>query len=195
MVRTGEKVENVSRDGAVFRLQTPVARVSRAPGRAGDGTSRLAAAAGRFRRGAGQGLLRHRRDGGLLRHAGWLVIGGGDSAIESALGLANQDGTEVALVYRGEAFSRVKDRNRAKIDAAIASGRVRPFFRSQVREIRPDVIVLDVDGETSILPNDDTVVRIGGDAPYAFLERLGVRIVQKEIALTTESETETARAG
>ncbi len=194
VVRTGEKVENVSRDGAVFRLQTPVAeyrarRVVLAMGRRGS-PRRLGV--------SGEELDKVFYD--IVEMEAFCgrrvaVIGGGDSAIESALGLANQDGTEVALVYRGEAFSRVKDRNRAKIDAAIASGRVRPFFRSQVREIRPDVIVLDVDGETSILPNDDTVVRIGGDAPYAFLERLGVRIVQKEIALTTESETETARAG
>ena len=33
-----------------------------------------------------------------------LVVGGGDSAVESALGLANQRDTEVTLSYRGEAL-------------------------------------------------------------------------------------------
>ena len=55
------------------------------------------------------------------------------------------------------------------------------MFRTVVREIRPDVVVVDADGETTILPNDDVIIRIGGDAPFAFLERLGVRIVQKDV--------------
>ena len=38
-------------------------------------------------------------------------------------------------------------------------------------------------GEARILPNDDVVVRIGGDPPSAFLEQIGVRMVKKEIPL------------
>ncbi len=51
-----------------------------------------------------------------------------------------------------------------------------------MREIRHDVTVLEVGGETTILPNDFVVVRIGGEAPYPMLERLGVRIVEKELS-------------
>jgi thioredoxin reductase len=120
-----------------------------------------------------------------------LVVGGGDSAVESALGLANQAGTTVTLSYRGEQFARIKERNREKLEAAAAAGRVRVVLQSQVREIRNDRVVLDVRGETELLPNDDVIVRIGGDAPYAFLERLGIRIVQKDVPLADES----AKAG
>jgi thioredoxin reductase (NADPH) len=116
-----------------------------------------------------------------------LVVGGGDSAIESALGLANQSGVEVTISYRGEAFSRVKDRNREKLDRAVAEGRVRLLLRSEVREIRADVVVLELLGETTIVPNDFVVVRIGGEAPYAFLERLGVRIVLKDVPIPQEA--------
>ena len=94
-----------------------------------------------------------------------LVVGGGDSAIESALGLANQPGTTVHLSYRGSDFARAKDRNRDKLDAAVAKGTVTLLLGSTVREVRADVVVLDVGGESMILPNDDVVVRIGGDAP------------------------------
>ena len=111
-----------------------------------------------------------------------LVVGGGDSAIESALGLANQAGTTVTLSYRGDAFTRLKERNHARIGAAIADGRVTPLLRSSVREIRADVAVLDVDGATRIVPCDDVVVRIGGEAATALLEQLGVRMVTKELA-------------
>ncbi len=116
-----------------------------------------------------------------------LVVGGGDSAIESVLGLANQEGTSATLSYRGEDFTRVKERNRAKLDAAVEAGRVGVQLRSTVREIRPDRVVLDVAGESAILLNDDVIVRIGGDAPYAFLERLGIRIVQKDVPLPSEA--------
>ena len=62
---------------------------------------------------------------------------------------------------------------------------------TQVDERLPDLVVLDVDGETTILPNDTVIVRIGGEAPSAFLEKLGVRIVEKDIPMPRE----TARAG
>jgi thioredoxin reductase/ferredoxin len=113
-----------------------------------------------------------------------LVVGGGDSAVESAVGLASQKGTEVTLSYRGDDFTRVKERNQAKLAAEEERGRVRVVRRSRVREIRAADVVLDVDGRPRELANDYVVVRAGGDPPFAFLERVGVRIVTKEIALT-----------
>jgi thioredoxin reductase len=112
-----------------------------------------------------------------------MVVGGGDSAVESALGLANQPDTEVRLSYRGETFSRIKPRNQEKLDRAIAAGRIIPMLQSQVREIRSNVVVLDDHGATSILPNDTVIVRIGGEAPSAFLEKIGVRIVEKDVPI------------
>ncbi len=116
-----------------------------------------------------------------------LVVGGGDSAVESAVGLATQADTEVTLSYRGDAFGRIKERNRAKIEAERARGRVNVLLKSQVREIRPECVVLDLDGQAHILPNDHVIVRIGGDPPFAFLTQLGVRIVTKEVALGSPS--------
>lgn len=119
-----------------------------------------------------------------------LVVGGGDSAIESALGLANQVGTTVTLSYRGTDFTRAKERNREKLQAAIAAGRIEALLSSEVREIRPDMVVLEHDGCLRLVPNDGVVIRIGGEAPYPFLERLGVRIVTKEVALPTLSKSD-----
>ena len=184
-VRTERKVEGIQRDGASFRVTTPneefrARRVILATGR--RGTPRRLGVPGEDL----EKVLYDIVEMEVFAGQRVLVVGGGDSAIESALGLANQTGTEVALSYRGEAFSRIKDRNRSKIDAAIAAGRVRPMYKSTVREIRKDVVVLDIEGESSILPNDFVVVRVGGDAPYAFLERLGVRIVQKDVPIPRE---------
>ena len=90
----------------------------------------------------------------------------------------------MVLSYRGETLSRVKDRNREKFEAVVAARAVVPCFKSQVREIRSDSVLIDVDGEPRVLANDFVVVRIGGDPPHGFLQRIGVRIVPKEIALS-----------
>ena len=50
-------------------------------------------------------------------------------------------------------------------------------------DIRPDAVVLLVGGQRRILPNDDVIVRVGGDPPYAFLQRAGVRIVRKDVPI------------
>lgn len=117
-----------------------------------------------------------------------LVVGGGDSAIESAIGLANQIGTTVTLSYRGDAFTRLKARNRARIDAAISAGRVTAIFESEVREIRDGVAVLAVGATTRIVACDDVVIRIGGEPSTALLEQLGVRMVTKELVPPASGE-------
>lgn len=112
-----------------------------------------------------------------------LVIGGGDSAVESAVGLARQAGTSVHLSYRGEGFDRVKERNRAKLDEAVKSGRVRLVLGLTVAEIRAGCVQLHTPVGVIEIPNDDVVVRIGGEPPAAFLDRIGVRRVVKELAM------------
>lgn len=186
-IRTNERVENVVREGPHFRLQTSAdevraRRVVLAMGR--RGTPRRLGVPGESLDKVYYDITEME----AFRERRVIVVGGGDSAVESALGLANQPGTEVSLVHRGSDFARVKQRNVAKIEAAIASGRVRGLLRAQVREIRPDVVVVEEDGQTRILPNDDVIIRVGGDAPYAFLERLGVRIVQKDVPLAPSME-------
>lgn len=185
VVRTGEKVDTIMRDGGAFRVETPIAQYR---------ARRVVLATGR--RGAPRKLGVPGEELGKVVYdivemeefAGQrvLVVGGGDSAIESAVGLARQEGTEVTLSYRGAAFTRIKDRNREKIDRTISSRKVRMYFESTVREIRADVAVIESHGESMIVPNDAVVVRVGGDAPYAFLERLGVQIVEKDVPIALE---------
>lgn len=185
-VRTGERVVNVARDGATFRVTTSqgehlARRVVLATGR--RGSPRRLGVPGEDADKVFYDIVEMEAFAGRRV----LVVGGGDSAIESAVGLANQEGTAVTLAYRGESFTRIKERNQGKLDAAAAAGRVQVLLRAVVREIRADVAVLEVDGDTTILPNDDVIIRIGGDAPFAFLERLGVRIVQKDVPVAPEA--------
>lgn len=115
-----------------------------------------------------------------------LVVGGGDSAIESAVGLANQTGTAVTLSYRGKEFARAKERNRAKLDEAVKKGRLTLLLGSEVERIEPGAAVLSTPEGPRQVFAQHVIVRAGGEAAYPFLERCGVRIVKK--ALATEPE-------
>ena len=184
-VRTGERVEQVTREGAHFRITTSTGayvarRVVLAMGR--RGTPRTLGVPGEDLTNVFYEIIEMEQFAGRRV----LVIGGGDSAIESAVGLANQAGTEVLLSYRRREFARIKPRNQEKLDRAVAARRIRLLLGTQLREVRPDVVVLEGEGGSMIVPNDDVVIRIGGDAPHAFLERMGVRIVQKDIAIVRD---------
>jgi putative YpdA family bacillithiol system oxidoreductase len=184
-LRTGAKVENIVSEDTVFRVQAGDAvfltrRIVLAMGR--RGTPRRLGVPGEdlakvFYNIAEMEDFKGRRV---------LVVGGGDSAIESALGLANQSGTKVALSYRGDSFTRLKDRNRLRLETAVQQKKLALYLESTVREIREERVALDMKGRTAILPNDDVIVRIGGEAPHAFLKKLGVSIVRKDLPLTDE---------
>mgnify|MGYP000642645723 CR=1 FL=1 len=53
-----------------------------------------------------------------------VIAGGGDSALEAAATVAEESDAIVDLSYRGDAFGRAKRKNRTRVDAAIASGRL-----------------------------------------------------------------------
>lgn len=105
-----------------------------------------------------------------------LVVGGGDSALEAALALAEVEGTDVTLSYRSEAFSRVKPKNRKRLEAAQAAGRVRVLLASTVKRITPDVVEIEHAGRALALDNEAVIVCAGGDLPTPFLKKIGVMV-------------------
>jgi thioredoxin reductase/NAD-dependent dihydropyrimidine dehydrogenase PreA subunit len=105
-----------------------------------------------------------------------LVVGGGDSAVEAALGLAHQSGNRVTLSYRRDTFSRLKARNETRLNECVRSGKVELLMSSQPIEIRGGSVVLQVAGKTRELANDYVWIFAGGVSPNAFLEQLGVGV-------------------
>ncbi len=115
----------------------------------------------------------------LIHNKKILVVGGGDSAIESALLLA-EEGNEVTLSYRSDAFKRLKPKNFKKIEDAIKLKLVNVLYNSTVKEIKPDKVVLNFQNGTSAeLENDLVYVFIGGELPNKFLEKIGIKITKK----------------
>ena len=121
-----------------------------------------------------------------------LIVGGGDSAIEAAMGLAYQVGNQVTLSYRKEAFTRIKARNEQRIEESIRKGKLRAVFNSIPVEIRANSVVLDVGGNTQEIPNDFVWIFAGGEPPTAFLKKIGVGFGMRD--MTSEASAEAKQA-
>ncbi len=109
-----------------------------------------------------------------------IVVGGGDSAIESALLLAEQN--KVILSYRSEAFSRIKPKNNVKIKEAAENGLVDLRFNSNLVLIEKDEITMTYNGKEGVsekIPNDLVFIFAGGELPTQFLMKAGLQITKK----------------
>ncbi len=133
-----------------------------------------------------------------------LVVGGGDSALETAIALT-ECGADVALSYRKPEFSRPKPENVEKIHSLAedprtpvgveepsserettsvgpyieggAPGRLTLLMETEVRDIRDhEVEIVDKHGEARTLENDVVFRMIGREPPLDFFRRSGVPI-------------------
>ncbi len=113
-----------------------------------------------------------------------LVVGGGDSAAEAAIGLCRQQGNEVTLSYRKKELTRMREKNREALLQCIEEGKIRFLPSSQVLEVRKkDLDIQDEKGQSINLPNDYVFALLGGKSPNQFLEKLGISMVTKEVSV------------
>jgi len=112
-----------------------------------------------------------------------VIVGGGDSAIENAIGLSEHN--HVVIVNRGSDFRKAKHSNSVRIGAAIGAGKVRCHFHSRVLRVEADdpaastncrLILKTADGEVPIRCNR-VILRLGAIPPRGFLEPIGVRFI------------------
>jgi thioredoxin reductase/ferredoxin len=134
-----------------------------------------------------------------------LVVGGGDSALETSIAIARAGGN-VTHSYRNEEFSRPKPENVESLRMLIADpmadvsvetpsservttstggfmpgehkpGKITLMMKSRVRNIGDtDVTLTDRDGKDITIPNDAVFTMIGREAPLDFFRRSGVSI-------------------
>lgn len=108
-----------------------------------------------------------------------IVVGGGDSAIESAMLLMEDN--EVILSYRSDKFSRLKPKNRSRIEEAESTGAVRVLFNTNLVTIHPESVEIryNESGDVENIPNDLVYIFAGGELPTSFLEKAGVQITKR----------------
>ena len=122
-----------------------------------------------------------------------LVIGGGDSAVEAAMGLAHQIGNSVTLSYRQAEFSRIKERNALRLQECIRKGKLKVILSSNPMEFTKDAVVLDVQGQTQRIPNDYVWIFAGGEPPTAFLKKIGIGFGSKDLTAEGSKEAREVR--
>jgi putative YpdA family bacillithiol system oxidoreductase len=123
-----------------------------------------------------------------------LVVGGGDSAIEAAMGLGHQVGNQVTLSYRKEAFSRIKERNSQRIQECMRKGKLKVIFNSSPTEFKQDSVVLEVNGQPQVIPNDYVWIFAGGEPPTAFLKKIGIGFGAQDLTSTGSKEAKEVNA-
>jgi len=108
-----------------------------------------------------------------------MIVGGGDSAIEAALLLADEN--KVTISYRSENFSRLKPRNAECIRELHDKGKVTISFNTNVTEIGTEEITLrdSKSNEVINLRNDLVYIFAGGELPTEFLAKTGIIIEKK----------------
>lgn len=113
-----------------------------------------------------------------IRDKNVVVVGGGDSAIEAALSLAIQN--KVLLSYRSEAFSRLKPKNREKLNESVNKGLLKVKFKSNLVKIEQEKAVLTTEDEGQLeVDNDLVYIFAGGELPTQFLQKAGVEITKR----------------
>ena len=105
-----------------------------------------------------------------------LIVGGGDSALEAALDISQQDRAKVTLSCRDKVFDRAKPKNRARIEAAVADNALRVIMESGIKEIKAHHVTMKTPTETFDIPNDIVIVCAGGELPTPMLKKMGVKV-------------------
>lgn len=115
----------------------------------------------------------------LIKNKKIVVVGGGDSAIETALLLTDQN--QVTLSYRGETFGRIKSGNTINIKEAIVQNRIEVRFNTNLTSIEEDHVKIKdlLSGEVTDLENELVYIFAGGELPTQFLEKIGITITKK----------------
>ncbi|MEO4053192.1 YpdA family putative bacillithiol disulfide reductase [Solibacillus sp. CAU 1738] len=105
-----------------------------------------------------------------------VVIGGKNSAVDAALEL-NKAGARVTVIYRGSEYSpSVKPWVLPEFDSLVRSGEITMHFNSIVKEISEKEVVLNVQGEKTVLKNDFVFAMTGYHPDHNFIRSMGVDI-------------------
>ncbi|HYC60053.1 MAG TPA: NAD(P)-binding domain-containing protein [Thermoanaerobaculia bacterium] len=179
-VRFGEPVEEIAREADVATHGTFLVRSARGAYR----TRAVILALGR--RGTPRRLdvpgeelpkvMYRLMDAESYRNQRVLVVGGGDSAVEAAIGLALQAGNVVTLSYRRDKLVRIKKKNEDRFAKLVGAGKIETLFNSQPTEIAEDRVILKIGDEERELANDYVFIFAGGVPPFDLLRKSGIRM-------------------
>lgn len=178
-IKENSKVESISKQDQIFKIETvngdsyTTQTVLLAIGR--RGTPRKLNVPGEETEKVTYRLL----EPDEIKNKKILIVGGGDSAIESALLLADQN--KVTLSYRGDTFTRIKPKNAIKIETARNTGLIDVKLNSNITSIEADAVYYTENDSDELLKleNDLVFIFAGGELPTQFLKKIGINVTTK----------------
>jgi len=108
-----------------------------------------------------------------------LIVGGGDSALEAAISIAEQPDTTVTLSYRSPGFSRAKEKNRQKIQSLHEQDKLQLLLESTIDNIAKKEVTIQCKDKAVTIPNQAVIICAGGILPTGFLKNIGISVETK----------------
>jgi thioredoxin reductase (NADPH) len=109
-----------------------------------------------------------------------MLVGGGNTAIECALALADAKlCASVSLSYRRAGLARLRSSLRTKIERCFADGTIIPLLSTQVMSIEDQHVTLNTPDGIQQVVNDNVIIQIGGQPPSELLRTIGIELVEK----------------
>lgn len=102
-----------------------------------------------------------------------LVVGAGDSALEIAIALSDEN--RVGLVVRGPEITRANEILTREILSRQAAGRMTVYFNANVKEVFEGYADLNVRGDVTRVPAELIFLKLGADPPRKFFDSCGIR--------------------
>src|SRR5439155_7404840 len=102
-----------------------------------------------------------------------LVVGAGDSAMEVAIALSDEN--RVGMVVRGTEIARANDVLTKEVLSRQATGQLTIYFSAGVKQVYDGYADLIVRGEATRVPAELIFLKLGADAPRKFFESIGVQ--------------------
>ncbi|MFZ1518690.1 MAG: NAD(P)-binding domain-containing protein [Ignavibacteriaceae bacterium] len=114
-----------------------------------------------------------------------LVVGGGDSALETAIAVSHC-AKSVSLSYRKSSFARPKEQNELKLKELVEQGKISLLFETNVKEVKDNsVILLDKEKKEIEIENSMIFAMIGKELPTDFFKRSNIKM-EGELSLNSK---------
>ncbi|AFH49682.1 Thioredoxin reductase [Ignavibacterium album JCM 16511] len=114
-----------------------------------------------------------------------LVVGGGDSALETAIAVSHC-AKSVTVSYRKPAFARPKQQNEQKLKELVEQGKIKLLLETNVKEVKENsVVLLDKNKKEIEIPNSMVFTMIGKELPIQFFKRSNIKM-EGELSLTSK---------
>jgi len=112
----------------------------------------------------------------VFKDQDYMVIGGGDSAAEAAIAVA-EAGARVTISYRKPEFNRPKPENIAKVHTLVEEGKITLKLNTNPSKITEEEVTLKhKNGTEEAIKNDAILAALGREAPLDFFRRSGLNI-------------------